>query len=177
MRNIVFTVHMHPNEEVAGEMASLVADSLRQSGRTVEIIDLEKLRKGWRKPHWAKEMSHADMARPKLLLEAMKTHQGEFFDFHDSPFEGLQKRYGKEKPSLELTRSGYHLVETPAVYVSQEDPEISMHAEGERTVNRYFTRRSDVVLSREAGLLSSEMVDTIAGEILQVVERRDAVLK
>ena len=64
-----FIIHMHPTEDVAAEIASLVADRLQQIGYRVKIIDLEKLRKGWRKPHWAEEMSHANKERPRLLLE------------------------------------------------------------------------------------------------------------
>ncbi len=165
---------MHPNEAVAVHMASAVAEELIREGRTVEIVDLENLRTGWGKPHWATEMSRNDTARLHLLMKALRDHEGEFFDWHDSPVEGLVKSFGTDRPTLELTRAGYYLVETPAEYVSQEDPQVSMHAEGERTVNRYFTRRSDVDASREAGFLSPSMVNELTQKIFEVVERRDA---
>ena len=165
---------MHPNEGVAVQMAHLVAENLKQQGRGVEIIDLEKLRKERQKEHWAKSMSENDQVKAKFFMEVLGTREGEFFDFHDSPIEGLRQSYGADQPTLELTRSGYHLVETPAVYVPQEDPEISRHAEEERMINRYFTKRADVRLSHEAGLLSTEMVDSLAKQILKVVTRREA---
>lgn len=157
-------------------MSHLVAERLKLQGRNVEIIDLEKIRKGREKNHWAKTLSENDQANAELFMEVLSRHDGEFFDWHDSPVEGLKKTYGTDQPTLELTRSGYHLVETPAVYVSQEDPEISTRAEGERIINRYFTKRSGVRLSTEAGFLSAEIINNLSEQILKVVTRREAVV-
>lgn len=172
MRNLVFTTNFHPNEAVATEMAKLVAQRLRKEGCDVTIVDLETLRKGWRKPHWAKEYAQDEMARGKLLLRAMAEHPGETFDWHDSSLEGLKQRYGTDEAALELTRGGYHIVEVPAILVPQENSTISIHGEGETgLIARYFQEKSDVNLSREAGFLSSEKVEKLAGQILEIAKR------
>jgi len=172
MRNLVFTTNLHPNEAVAIKMAKLVAQRLREEGCNVTVVDLETLRKGRRKPHWAKEYAQDEMARGKLLLEAKVKYPGDTFDWHDSSLEGLKQRYGTEEAALELTRGGYHLVEVPAIYVPQENLEISIHGEGEQgLMARYFRERSDVNLSREAGFLSPEKVEKLAGQILEIAKR------
>jgi len=177
MRNIIFTTRFHPNEEVAVQMAELVANRLRQQGRKVEIVDLESLRKGWRKPNWAKAYSQNDKDRGKLLFEAMSAHDGEFFVFHDSPSEGIRKTFDTDGPAIELTRDGYYIVETPAVYVPQEDKKISGNVEGDRMINRYFDQRSDVTHSKESGFLSEQNIEVLAMKILSVVERRENFIK